>query len=440
MMEELANEVIYEVDEWKVIETEFDIESNYRDESIFALGNGYLGMRGNFEEGYSGPEDSSLAGTYLNGFYEKTPLHYSEEQYGFAQNTETMLNVTDSKIIELYVEGERFDLLTGELIDYQRSLDFKQGILTREVIWKSPQGKKIKLKIERLVSFTNKHLAAINYQLTPLNFSGEIKLVSALDAEVTNYECQDDPRVSGELDGQVLDLQEKLIKAGFAAVKQRVRNTGFDLVCGMRNELDTEAEYQMETNTPKQRVEREYIIKAKEEQRIKLSKYITYYTSRDTNKIKLLDCAQDDLALAANEEFLGLKKEQYAYLKDFWEQANVEIEGDPKVQQGLRFNQFHLLQSVGKDGQTNIAAKGVTGEGYEGHYFWDTEIYSLPFFLYLKPSISKKLLEFRYNTLDKARERARTLGHQKGALYPWRTIAGDECSAYFPAGTAQYHI
>ena len=439
-MDQLSNEVLYEIDGWKVTENEFDIASNQRDETIFALGNGYIGMRGNFEEGYSGPSETSLAGIYLNGFYEESPRHYSEEQYGYAQQTQTMLNVTDSKIIELYLEDEKFDLLTGELLDYQRSLDLKQGILTREVTWQSPQGKKVEIKIERLVSFSNKHLAAINYQVTPLNFSGDIRLISALDAEVTNYECEDDPRVSGDLAGQVLNLREKIIEDDFIALKQKVSSTEFDLLCGSKNELKTNNSYQLKTNTPVQKVEREYIIAAKKKVEINLTKYISYFTSRDYETDKLLDYTQDNLALAAEKKFSELKSEQHDYLKKFWAHANIEIEGDPKLQQGLRFNQFHLLQSVGRDGKTNIAAKGITGEGYEGHYFWDTEIYSLPFFLYLKPSISRKLLEFRYNILDNARKRAKTLGHDKGALYPWRTIAGDECSAYFPAGTAQYHI
>ena len=440
LMDQLTNKTIYEVDEWKIIENDFDIESNQRDETIFTLGNGYIGIRGNFEEGYSGPSNTSLEGIYLNGFYEESSLYYSEEQYGYAQKTETMLNVTDSKIIKLYLGDEEFDLLDGEIVDYQRTLDLEKGILIREVVWKSPQGKKVKVEIERLVSLTNKHLAVIDYQVTPLNFSGEVRLVSALDAEVSNYECEDDPRVSGDLAGQVLNLENKIVKDESACVEQKVNNTGFDLVCGMKNKLDTTSSYQVKTDTPKQRIERKYIVAAEEGTTINLTKYISYYTSRDYEQSQLVEYTENNLNSAADKTFLEIKTEQQNYLSEFWQRANVEIEGDAKLQQGLRFNQFHLLQSVGKDGQTNIAAKGVTGEGYEGHYFWDTEIYSLPFFLYLKPEISRKLLEFRYNILDQARERARTLGHDKGALYPWRTIAGNECSAYFPAGTAQYHI
>ena len=139
-------------------------------------------------------------------------------------------------------------------------------------------------------------------------------------------------------------------------------------------------------------------------------------------------------------DFDTLLKEQREDLDAFWEGVGLSIEGDDALLQGLRFNLFHIYQSAGRDGKTNIAAKGLTGEGYEGHTFWDTEAYILPVFLYTDPALARKLLEYRYAILPKARERARELGHPKGALYAWRTIDGDECSAYFPAGTAQYHI
>ncbi len=154
----------------------------------------------------------------------------------------------------------------------------------------------------------------------------------------------------------------------------------------------------------------------------------------------MLDTAAEALAAARDAGFDALAAEQKRFLDDFWAEADIVLDGDPALQQGIRFNLFHLLQSVGRDGKTNIAAKGLTGEGYEGHYFWDTEIYIFPVFLYTRPEIARKLLEFRYALLPHARARARQMGHASGALYPWRTIAGEECSAYFPAGSAQYHI
>lgn len=127
-------------------------------------------------------------------------------------------------------------------------------------------------------------------------------------------------------------------------------------------------------------------------------------------------------------------------MDEFWSKADIKIEGDEELQQGIRFNLFHIMQSAGRDGRTGMGAKGLSGEGYEGHYFWDTEMYVLPVFVYTDSELAKQLLNYRYDTLDDARDRAKVLGHMKGALYPWRTINGKEASTYFPLGTAQYHI
>lgn len=154
----------------------------------------------------------------------------------------------------------------------------------------------------------------------------------------------------------------------------------------------------------------------------------------------MLHTAQTIVLKAKNKGYKAIAEEQSDFLSDFWGKADVEIKGDPSLQQGIRYNIFNLLQAAGRDGKTNVGAKGLTGEGYEGHYFWDTEMYILPFFTYVDPETGRKLLEFRHMTLGKARERARQMSHDKGALFPWRTINGEECSAFFPGGTAQYHI
>ncbi len=173
---------------------------------------------------------------------------------------------------------------------------------------------------------------------------------------------------------------------------------------------------------------------------LRLEKFCALVSSLDRPANELADHSAIVLEQARHVGFDALCIEQEAQLADFWRDADVEIDGDAALQQGLRFNLLHLLQSVGRDGRTNIAAKGVTGSGYDGHYFWDTEIYVFPVMLHTRPQIARGLLEFRYRTLDAARARARELDHPHGALFPWRTIAGEECSAYFPAGTAQFHI
>jgi beta-phosphoglucomutase len=430
---------IYPYDEWKIVEDSFDAETNLRDETIFATGNGYIGMRGNFEEGYRGPEGTSVDGIYLNGFYESEPIIYGEEAYGFAKNSQTMLNVTDSKMIRLFIDQEPFDLFSGNVIDYKRTLDLKKGTLTREITWESPGGKQIQLYIQRIVCLNHKHLAAISYEVTPLNFSGEVTLVSALNGEVQNQVTTGDPRAGSAFAGQVLMTEGKEQDGTFAMLHQKTKNTQFALVCAMENELETENEYHIETDASEQMVAVKYNISAKQGKKIRLSKYIAYYTSRDYPQNELHERAKQTVTEGKQQGFEALLTEQQQFLKAFWDRSDVEIKGDLSLQQSIRFNVFHLLQSAGRDGKTNISAKGLTGEGYEGHYFWDTETYVFPFFLFTQPEISKKLLEYRYQILDKARERAKEMS-QKGALYPWRTINGEETSAYYPAGTAQYHI
>jgi alpha,alpha-trehalose phosphorylase len=429
----------YPLEAWCIRETSFDTDSHFLDETLFALGNGYIGLRGTGEEGYNGPAGTSLDGTYLNGFYESEPIQYPEAAYGLAKVNQFMLNVPNAKGIELWLEDERFDLLTGSVQTYERVLDFRTGVLTRAVEWTSPQGRSVKVNSRRLVCFENKHLFAIEVEVTPLNFAGRMRLVSALDGAVKNQEAGDDPRVGSAVSGQSLHMAGHEQNVGFAALVQRTHNSGFMLVSATDAEL-TGAAATITIAQAEQRLTQTYELDAQAGQAVTLTKYGSYFSSRDYAEQELMWRSKDTLASARAAGFDDLRLAQEQYLADFWQQADVQIAGDDALQQGIHFNQFHLLQSVGRDGKTNISAKGVTGEGYEGHYFWDTEIYIFPFFLYSKPEIARKLLEYRYAGLPKARERARQMSHATGALYPWRTIAGDECSAYFPAGTAQYHI
>jgi trehalose/maltose hydrolase-like predicted phosphorylase len=431
-------------DPWCITESAFDAATNFLHETLFALGNGYVGLRGSHEDGYSGPPGTSLDGSYLNGFYESEPIVYPEAAFGLAKTNQFMLNVPNAKGISLSLGGESFDLLAGTVAHYQRSLDFRTGLLVRSVEWTAPSGRRVAIRSRRLVCFVHKHVFAIDYEVTPLNFSGPIRLESTLDGAVSNQQAGDDPRVGSAVSGPALQLIEALQDGSFSAITQRTHNSGFTLVSAIDSSVGGGAPSMRGLQTTAQRngekVGQRFEVDAAEGQPVRLTKFGAYFSSRDYPADELMTRARQAVAAARETGFDALCAEQQAYLSAFWAEADVEIAGDEALQQGMRFNQFHLLQSVGRDGKTNIAAKGVTGEGYEGHYFWDTEIYIFPFFLYSKPEIAKKLLEYRYAGLDKARERARQMSHAKGALYPWRTIAGDECSAYFPAGTAQYHI
>jgi trehalose/maltose hydrolase-like predicted phosphorylase len=430
---------IYPYTEWEVVEEGFNPQYNYRNETIFAVGNGYIGMRGSFEEGWSGPPGSGVDGTYLNGFYESEVIKYPEIAYGFAEHSQTMLNVTNGKIVKLYLEDEPFDMLTGKLLEYRRVLKLKEGLLQRTLVWRSPKGREARIDIKRLVSLPHKHLAAISYEVTPINFADEIRLVSILNGDVSNLIAEDDPRAGSTLEGRALLVKHRLAEGTFGAVQQRTKRTHFVLVCAMEHHIETDNTLTIAQSYDAFTSQVAYTVNAEQDKPIRLCKYVSYVTSLDYDESELMVRARDVVTAAKAAGFDHLQREQADFLAEFWSRADIAIKGDIALQQGIRFNMFHLLQSVGRDGRTNIAAKGLTGEGYEGHYFWDSEMYVVPFFLYNSPDISRKLLQYRYSILDKARERAVIMAG-KGAMFAWRTINGEECSAYFPAGTAQYHI
>jgi len=420
---------------WCIRERAIDPARRFLHETLFALGNGYIGMRGTPEEGAHGAQDT-LEGTYLNGFHDTEAIHYPENAYGLARINEFMLNVPNAKRIDLFVDGERFALDAGKVEAYERLLDFRTGVLSRSLEWTSSSGKRVRIVSRRLVCMERKHVAAVEYAVTPLNFSGAVRIVSAIDADVTNLQAGDDPRVGSAISGPSLQLVERRLEDASQLVLQRTRNSGF-LLASATDSMLADGTQALVTALDGGHA---FDVDAGQGQTITLHKFIAYASSRDMPDAEVADFAGTEAARARSVGFAALASEQAAYLAQFWDEADVGIDGDDALQQGVRFNQFHLLQSAGRDGKTNIAAKGVTGEGYEGHYFWDTEIYVFPFFLFSRPEIARALLQYRYNGLPKARERARQMAHAKGALYPWRTIAGEECSAYFPAGSAQYHI
>ncbi|RCX20635.1 alpha,alpha-trehalose phosphorylase [Fontibacillus phaseoli] len=434
-------EALYPYEAWRIREESYSEKNHQRNESVFALGNGYIGLRGNFEEGYHGTEGTSVTGNYLNGFYDSEPIHYPEGAYGYPARNHAMLNVPDAKIVRLEIEGYSFSLQSGTVHKHSRELDMKGGLLHRLVEWESPAGHRVRIQIRRLVSLERKHLASFSYEVTALNFDGEVRLISMINGEVAGPEggSQGDPRVGARRLEPSLLLEESGRDAAGCWMKHRTRHTGFALVTGIRHSLEAPGEVEDKRIADGPRKGIQYVFPLESGETARLTKFIAYHTSRDYPEEELTARNTEVLAEAEERGFEALAAEQRSYLERFWSRGDVEIQGDPALQQGMRFNAFGLLQSVGRDGVTNIGAKGLTGEGYEGHYFWDTEMYMLPFFTFTQPEIARALLEFRYATLDKARERAAEMS-QKGALYPWRTIAGEENSAYFPAGTAQAHI
>jgi len=431
----------YPLNSWQIIEDEYPIKNNLLSETIFSLANGYIGIRGSFEEGYSDNSSRSIDGIYINGFYESVPIPHAERGYGYAENSQTLLNVTNSKIIELYLEDECFKPGSGTILSYKRTLEMKTGCQVRKITWRSPQGREAEITVTRLVPFKHRHLLTFQYQVKPLNFSGKITIFSSLDGNVDNHtHVENDPRFSSSLGD--LRLAVKKIKFGQskAVMTQETKRSKLTLACAMENHLQEGRLLSAKGKESPEKVTNIFQIDARQNKSLVFCKYVAYYTSRDYPADDLPVLALKMVADARLIGFQALLDEQKQHCKQYWETVGVSIKGDQKAEQGLIFNLYHLLQVTGNKAQTGIAAKGLTSEGYDGHYFWDTEIYLLPFFASIKPEEARKLIEFRFNILDHARSRARELSHQKGALYPWRTIAGEEGSSYYPAGTAQYHI
>jgi alpha,alpha-trehalose phosphorylase len=432
------------IDVWQLSEEKFEVEENLLRETLFSLGNGHLGLRGAHEERFRGFSNNTNDHTFINGFYESSLIHYTETAYGMAKEHQFMLNVPNGKCITFAADKENFDLFKGTINHYDRKFDFQKGSLLRQVDWTSEAGKQFVVKSKRVVSFTRPDMFALEYEIKSVNFTGVITLRSALDGRVEDEESGE-PRYGpavGAVQGVNLILLEKKQTEDFSALLHQTKRSKLSLASAQENSLylGNAKLIEKDSVSSSESVEQVFKIEVKAGDTIRLTKFVCYITSRDYPEAELLDRAKSTLAAARKSGFAILCEEQESYLNEFWKRADIEIGGNDLVQQGLRFNQFHLLQSVGRDGHTSIAAKGLTGEGYGGHYFWDAESYALPFFLYSKPEIARKMLEYRYSCLGESRKRAREMSHPKGALFAWRTIGGEECSAYYPAGTAQYHI
>lgn len=429
----------YPIEGWTIRESSFDPSMVARNESIFALANGHLGLRGNFEEGFC----NSVDGTYINGFHEKSPITYGEIAYGYAKNRQVMLNIADGKVIRLFLGDEPLDMSSGKVLAHERCLDLRTGVLSRLLRWRSPKGIEIELSSRRLVSFTRPGMAAIDYAVTLLRGKAPIRIESVVNSAVKNIASnEEDPRIGSQLPADALSVRHIEAKELSGAMVQETKNTRFTVVCVIDHTPGPDGFPKGTQTFSKAGLDRatvSFSIPEGQSTSIRFTKYLAYSSSLDSPAEELLPRAYDIVREARKMDFESLLEEQRSFLSGFWRVADVEVEGDDALQQSLRFSIFSLLQSSGRDGRTSIAAKGLTGEGYEGHYFWDAESYVVPFFIYTHPEVARALLHYRIRILDQARARAGVM-NQRGALFPWRTIGGEESSAYYPAGTAQYHI
>lgn len=447
---------IHPADEWAWIETRPNVSDLGVMETVFALSNGYLGLRANPSEG----RDSYAHGTFINGLHETWDIQHAEDAYGLARAGQGIISAPDAKAMRLYIDDEPLRLGNAEVTDYQRSLDFREGVLRRSLVWRTPGGKHVRVTSERMVSFQERHLAIMSLEIELLDADAAV----VISSQILNRQDGEDefPNTTGGAAGAVDDefdprrgeeFQERVFIPKFkkthaaesATLGYQVNHSGMTVSTTMDHRLEIDnpdddgvgVDVSTEVLDDVARVS--YHLKGNKGMTLRLEKFVAYHSSRHVAPEELAFRGERTIARAQTVGFPKLIASQQKWLKRFWDRSDVRIEGQPELQQAVRWNLFQLVQASARAEFNGIPAKGMTGSGYGGHYFWDMECYVMPFLCYTNPMFARNVLRFRYDMLPAAKQRALELSHD-GALFPWRTINGQESSAYYAAGTAQYHI
>ncbi|HVV91450.1 MAG TPA: family 65 glycosyl hydrolase, partial [Solirubrobacterales bacterium] len=424
----------YTVEPWGIRETHLDLEKLAPSESVFALSNGHIGIRGTLDEG----EPHALPGTYLNAFWEARPLPYAEAGYGYPEAGETVVNMTNGKVIRLLVDDSPFDIRYGELLEHERRLDLRSGILRRVVLWRSPTGKTVRIVSERLVSFSQRAVMAIRYTVEPTAAPTRVVVQSELVTNEPRPAISHDPRAAAALEAP-LEAEEFRANSSHAVLVHSTKGSKLRAGAAMGHVVEGPEDSSWRADAWEDLGRLTVNATPGPGDPLTITKFVTYGWSARRSVPAVRDQVSAALAEAEHTGWDELCAAQRAYLDDFWERADVELDGDAELQQAVRFALFHALQASARGEGRAIPAKGLTGPGYDGHTFWDTEAYVLPLLCYAVPEAAAEALKWRLATIEKARERARELG-LAGAAFPWRTISGDETGAYWPAGTAAFHI
>ncbi len=409
------------IDEWSIIEENFDPQTQEISESVFSIGNGYMGGRANFEEQYSG---NSLQGSYMAGVYYPDKTRVGWWKNGYPEYFAKVLNSTNWIGINVDIDGTALDLAKCTVTEFQRVLNMKEGTLSRSFTATLDDGKEVKVESIRLVSMVRQEIGAIRYSIQPLNFAGTITVTPYLDGDVKNKDSNYDEKFwnevekKGQPDGGYLTLKTK--KLDFHVTSAMA----FDIFKG-----DELLSIEAEAVEQEKYVASIITLPVQPGDQIVLYKYVANVTSRNHGLGQLIDAATTALQSAKEAGFAKLLTEQAEAWRDKWKESDIVIEGDVSAQQAIRFNIFQLNQTYnGEDDRLNIGPKGFTGEKYGGSTYWDTEAYCVPFYLSTADStIARNLLIYRYKHLEKAKENARKLGFTKGALYPMVTMNGEEC-------------
>ena len=438
----------FPVDPWRLVERSFSLEDVGVTETLFAQGNGYLGLRGNHPEGRHALEH----GTFINGFHEIFPIRHAEQAYGFAEVGQTIINAPDAKVMRVYVDDEPLSFDVADVREYERAFDFRTGVLTRHVRWTTPSGKDVVIDFQRMVSFEEKHLAIMSVTVTVLNADAPVtvscQMINRQDGQdvysggrpgAAGAKAGFDPRKAEKIQERVLQPQEFWQDGARAALAYRVTESGMTIAVVADHIVETENDYSARTLAESDIAKNVFRVQAKAGVPVTVTKLVSYHTSRGVPARELVDRGRRTLDRVAAEGVAAQFERQAAWCAAFWQRSDVVIEGRDELQQATRWCLWQLAQAAARADGQGVPAKGVSGSGYSGHYFWDTEIYVLPFLIYTTPLWARNALRMRYLMLPSARKRAGQL-NEAGALFPWRTINGEEASAYYAAGTAQYHI
>lgn len=411
-----------EIDEWKIIEQGFDPERQRSSESIFSIGNGHMGQRANFEESYSG---DSLQGSYVGGIYYPDKTKVGWWKNGYPEYFAKVLNSVNWIGIDVAINGQELDLAGCTVSEFERTLNMKDGLLKRSFKAELPNGDKIVVNVERFISMSDRELGVVTYKVSALNFDGTVSVTPYINGEVYNEDANYDEQFWEEVNqatfndgGSVTTVTKKLDFYLSAAMKNKVLKNG--------ELLNSDAE----SNISSMNVRQQYKVEVDEGDQVCIQKFVGVASSFNHNCKRLHQHVKQLAADAEDQGFEQLRENHRKAWAQIWDRCDVQIEGDAKAQQGIRFNIFQLYQTyTGDDERLNIGPKGFTGEKYGGCTYWDTEAYCLPFYMNTADrKVSRNLLEYRYRHLPKAIENAEKLGFSDGAaLYPMVTMNGEEC-------------
>jgi alpha,alpha-trehalose phosphorylase len=424
-------------DPWGITQESIQLDLLAQSESVFTLSNGHIGLRGNLDEG----EPHGLPGTYLDSFYELLPLPHPEAMYAEPTTNQMVVNVTNGKLIRLLVDDEPFDIRYGQLRQHRRRLDYRAGTLVREVEWESPGRQVVRVRSTRMVSLAQRAIVVICYEVEAVEQEMSLVVQSELVAneELPGGDGDMDPRAGAAVTPPL--ISEKYVAGDSRVVLvHRTSMSGLRVAVAMDHEIleaPDDREVRREVFPDVGRLS--LIARCTPGAKVRLVKYLAYGWSGVRSLPALEDQVAGALLAARRAGFDGLVAAQRSYLDDFWDRADVELDGDPEVQQAVRYALWQVLQAGARTEERPIPAKGLTGPGYDGHAFWDTEMYVLPVLTYTHPEAAADALSWRRATLPLAVKRARELG-LAGAAFPWRTINGEESSGYWPASTAAVHV